>query len=551
MRVAPLVRVADASDPGLQRPHNEDRCHADDQRGIFMVVDGIGGQAAGETAADIAIAKLRDRLERQTGRIEDRVREAIAIANDEIFRLASIRPEWRGMACVLTVAVRDNGDVVVGHVGDTRMYKIRKGRLQKITRDHSPVGEREDARELSEQEAMRHPRRNEVFRDVGSEPHHPDDPDFIDVQRVPFEPDAAILLCSDGLTDAVPSSTIGAVVETFAGHPRDVVRELIEAANEAGGKDNVTVVYVEGEQFAASQPRGGTGRAIAPPASTAYPSAAVPAQASRDSEAAPSLRPRGRWRQIALLILVLLVVAAALGARTDAGRGLLRRAMARNTEAPRSVVVVAPGESIQAALNAAGPGAAVVVEPGEYRERLTLRSGIRLESRVPRAAIIRLSSSASESEPAVVARDVTSAAFAGFRIVGDAATPMGIGVYVDHGDVTIADVEITGASGTAVEFAAGSSGALIGSDIVRNAGAALTIGAGSSPRISHDFFSGNATSEAAASWLVDESHGGARFDHNVVEGTPYAAAPDPAAGRRAAPPKTPAHPVRGGRKGRR
>src|SRR5437764_15398022 len=98
------------------------------------------------------------------------------------------------MACVLTVAVLDDGDVVVGHVGDTRLYKFRNGSLQKITRDHSPVGEREDARELSELEAMRHPRRNEVFRDVGSEPHHADDPDFIDVERMPFEPDAALLL---------------------------------------------------------------------------------------------------------------------------------------------------------------------------------------------------------------------------------------------------------------------------------------------------------------------------------------------------------------------
>ena len=92
------------------------------------------------------------------------------------------------MACVLTVAVLDNGSAVVGHVGDSRLYQIRRGEIRKITHDHSPVGEREDNHEISEAEAMRHPRRNEVFRDVGSEEHAPDDEDFIEVQRVPFEP---------------------------------------------------------------------------------------------------------------------------------------------------------------------------------------------------------------------------------------------------------------------------------------------------------------------------------------------------------------------------
>ena len=141
MRVANIVHAAGASDPGLQRQRNEDRCHWDERRGIFIVVDGVGGQAAGEKAADTAIARLRDRLERQTGRTEDRIREAITIANDEIFRLASTRADWKGMACVLTVAVVDNGDVVVGHVGDTRLYKIDGGRLLPCQEARKPLHE--------------------------------------------------------------------------------------------------------------------------------------------------------------------------------------------------------------------------------------------------------------------------------------------------------------------------------------------------------------------------------------------------------------------------
>src|SRR3954471_21130319 len=250
MQVGASVKAAGDSHPGLQRSVNEDRFHCDPAHGIFIVVDGVGGQAAGEKAAETALTTVRTRLERETGPLEDRVREAIALANNEVHRLASIRSDWQGMACVLTVAVVVETEVVVGHVGDTRLYKLRGGRIEKLTRDHSPVGEREDAGELSELEAMQHPRRNEVYRDVGSEPRDPDDAGFIDIARHPFEPDAALLLCSDGLTDMVPSGSIVDIVRECAGRPYDVTRALIDAANAAGGKDNVTVVYVEGPKFA-------------------------------------------------------------------------------------------------------------------------------------------------------------------------------------------------------------------------------------------------------------------------------------------------------------
>ena len=243
------LRYAGSSDPGRVRRNNEDKLYLDAERGIFLVVDGIGGQAAGEKAAEIAVERLRARLERQTGTAEQRVREAIAMANNEILRAAQSNPEWAGMACVLTVAVLEDGSAVVGHVGDSRLYKIRAGAISKITHDHSPVGEREDSGELTEAEAMRHPRRNEVFRDVGSEQHAPDDADFIEVQRFPFEPDSALLLCSDGLSDQVTANDIRRTVERHARDPDRAARELIDAANRAGGKDNVTVLVIEGEQF--------------------------------------------------------------------------------------------------------------------------------------------------------------------------------------------------------------------------------------------------------------------------------------------------------------
>jgi len=250
MQTAIALRAAADTSAGLQRDVNEDRIHLDLARGLFLVIDGVGGRPAGGRAADIALATVRSRLELETGPLVDRVREAIAIANNEIHHAAVLRPEWNGMACVLTVVVVDDMRAVVGHVGDTRLYKLRDEHIDKITRDHSPIGEREDSKELSELEAMHHPRRNEVYRDVGSDPHEPDDPDFIDAYEIAFEPDAALLLCSDGLTDLVHSSSLHDIVKRLAGRPDHVVKELIDAANAAGGKDNISVVYVEGERFA-------------------------------------------------------------------------------------------------------------------------------------------------------------------------------------------------------------------------------------------------------------------------------------------------------------
>src|SRR4051812_21771627 len=309
MHVGTSLKAAGDSHPGLQRSINEDRFHCDAAHGVFIVVDGVGGQAAGEKAAETALATVRTRLERETGPVEDRVREAIALANNEVYRLASIRPEWQGMACVLTVAVVNNGDFVVGHVGDTRLYKLRAGRIEKLTRDHSPVGEREDAGELSERDAMQHPRRNEVYRDVGSEHHDPDDPGFIDVFRQPLETDAALLLCSVGLTDAVTSGTITEIVAGLAGHPFEVVRALIEAANAAGGKDNVTVVYVEGPRFAEGEDTRDLRRSQlsnVDDSDVAVAAAPPRTDARRGCEKQPA-----RWRVMTLVVLVSAVAATA------------------------------------------------------------------------------------------------------------------------------------------------------------------------------------------------------------------------------------------------
>jgi len=507
MQVSSVLHAAGDTHPGLHRAINEDRFHYDAVRGLFIVVDGVGGQAAGERAAETALTKLRARLEQETGAIEDRVRDAIALANNEVHRVASLRPAWQGMACVLTVAVVSNGDLVIGHVGDTRLYKLRRGRIEKLTRDHSPVGEREDAGELPEADAMQHPRRNEVFRDVGSEPHAGADPQFIDILRVPFEPDAALLLCTDGLTDLVPSAGITKIVEEHAGRPYEVVRALIAAANDAGGKDNVTVVYVEGPRFTLGEDTRDLGarRNTAALEASSHP---APAAARPTASSAP------RWRVVALTVLLL--AAAGLGVYFQRERFIAPPPLTGPASAKR--VAVSPGDSIAQAIDKAEAGSEVVVEPGEYRERLRLKAGVHVVSRVPRGASIRLPGGASETDPAVVAFDVAGAALSGFRIIGDAATPLGIGIVVRNSDLALSDIEITGAHTAAIEYAGASGGSVVAAHLHDNPGAAIVVRTGASPRIAHSVFARNATSERAPGIILIESGARPILTGNTFQG---------------------------------
>jgi serine/threonine protein phosphatase PrpC len=503
MRTFNALSAAGGTDAGLQRDVNEDRYHVDEARGLFVVIDGIGGQAAGGKAADVALSMIRERLERETGPVPDRVREAIAIANNEIYRLSSIRPEWDGMACVLTAVVLKDGTATVGHVGDTRLYKVRDGRIEKITRDHSPIGEREDAKELSEVEAMRHPRRNEVYRDVGSEPHSPGDAEFVDVQEIPFEPDAALLLCSDGLSDLVDSASLLRTVRQLAGDPEGVVRALLESALAAGGKDNVTAVYVEGERFALSRE---------------LVSAREPQEVPDipGSKTVPVRTYVVRGAIVALLVIM-------------AGYGLYRNGVLLPSFDPRTIAepilrqqtqIVQPTESISAALDRAEPGSEVVVEPGEYRERITLRDDVRLVSRVRRGATIRLPATASDAqpEPAVIALGLARSEFAGFKIVGDAKTPLGVGILVADSNLSVVDVEVSGATTAAISFAGTTTASLVGSEIHDNPGTALAVAAGAAPVITQNVFRRNGMSQRTSGTFAIEKGATPLFQRNVFVG---------------------------------
>ena len=431
----PRYNSAGSSEQGYVRPNNEDRVHFDDARGFYLVVDGMGGHEAGEQAAAIAVDRIKARLERQTGTVEQRVREAIALANNAIYDAARLRPEWHGMACVLTVAVIDDGQVTIGHVGDSRLYRIQRGKIEKITHDHSPVGEREDSGELTEADAMRHPRRNEVFRDVGSQQHAPDDPNFIEIAQIPFDDSSALLLCTDGLSDALSSQQILDIVAQNAGDRWAAVRALIAAATERG-KDNVSAVLVEGARFAQSFGR----------------RAAAAAQ--------PARRSAGRLA----FLLIGLVAGVLLGVRL--GRFLLNNT--NTPQPPRTVVVVAP-LTIAAALDTARPGDTVSVPPGTYDTPVQLKSGVDLVSTQPRQAILAGGVSAS---------NVQNAGLEAFLIRG--------GVRIDNSDVIVSRDEITGSPQAGIEFNGASRGAVVACSVHDNNGPGIAVLDTSAPAIENN-----------------------------------------------------------------
>ena len=245
-----LLRIAGQTDVGRNRQENQDTFisaplwSATDA--LLVVIDGVGGYAGGAQAAALAKAAIEQYMATPNGDTLTMLREAVVHANNQIVRQREQNPALTRMCCVLTAAVADvqTNKLLYVHVGDTRLYRFRQQQLEKLTHDHSLVGVREDANQLTEQEAMRHPRRNEILRDVGSAPHRVDDADFLESGETDFVPGDVLLLCSDGLTDMLTREQVMDVL-TRQIAVEEQVAELIRLANEYGGQDNITVVLAQ------------------------------------------------------------------------------------------------------------------------------------------------------------------------------------------------------------------------------------------------------------------------------------------------------------------
>jgi hypothetical protein len=196
------------------------------------------------------------------------------------------------------------------------------------------------------------------------------------------------------------------------------------------------------------------------------------------------------------------------------------------SEARSATITVGAGESITAAVERATAGSVVLVEPGEYRETLTLKNDVRIVSRVPRAATIRLSGTASEGDAAVVGVGVVGAELAGFRIVGDAATPLGTGVLIRGSQASLVDIEVTGAVNAAIVVDGTSFATLLASDVHDNPGVALTIRS-ASPRIAHNVFMRNGTSERVHRSFIIADGADPHFTGNIFHDVRRDALGDP------------------------
>lgn len=236
---------AGGSDVGRLRKGNEDTLRMDPERGIFLVADGMGGHAAGEVASELAATTaegvLGDALTAGAGGdgIERALVMAFQRAYETIVQYCRANPHTRGMGTTLTVCVIDpSGLAHIGHIGDSRLYRLRDGRLSQLTQDHTWVQREVDAGRLSLEAARTHPLSHILTR-VLSEDVEP----TVDLQTIDLQPGDILLLATDGLYNMIEDQTIEAML--VSGLPlRQLTHQLIDAANAAGGSDNVTVVLV-------------------------------------------------------------------------------------------------------------------------------------------------------------------------------------------------------------------------------------------------------------------------------------------------------------------
>jgi len=237
-----------ALDTGRQRSNNEDAVALDPECGLAVLADGMGGYNAGEVAAGMATAFIHAEFGRWLREAGDRVAEqelaramdiCVDNANRAIYNAANAEPRYSGMGTTLVVAAFRGEQVTVGHVGDSRAYRLRGGRLQQITRDHSLLQEQIDAGLISPEQAAFSTQKNLVTRAVGVE-----DTVMLETHAHEVQPGDLYLLCSDGLSDMLPDPVIGNLLVSTTGGLPDVARALIAAANEAGGRDNISVVLV-------------------------------------------------------------------------------------------------------------------------------------------------------------------------------------------------------------------------------------------------------------------------------------------------------------------
>lgn len=241
------------TDTGRVRSGNEDAWAADPAQGLYIVADGMGGHNAGEIAARLVVESLPKMVHKRISTaaapstsqaLARRLRSAVSRLSRDVYQQAMTEPGLMGMGATVVLAMIQGDDAVIVHMGDSRAYLLRGGKLRLLTKDHSVVQELIDRGHISPEEAATHPHRNRITASVGM----PGDPSP-DSRRVPLHAGDKLLLCSDGLAGMIEDEEIAHLLATLE-PPADVCKHLIDAANHAGGHDNITAVVLEVEESA-------------------------------------------------------------------------------------------------------------------------------------------------------------------------------------------------------------------------------------------------------------------------------------------------------------
>jgi protein phosphatase len=248
-----IYRSAARTDVGMKREHNEDSFLVNEDLGLYVVCDGMGGHAGGETASRLAVQTIERELLSARLRSDDpftvqvaladsplaaALREAVEGACAAVFRTSRANPELAGMGTTCISLLVKNGQALIGHVGDSRAYLVREGDVYQLSEDHSLVNEQVRAGLLSEEEARHSRLKNIITRSVGFE-----EDVLVDVMGVETRPGDRFLLCSDGLSNLVDNDEIrDTLLQTEL---EEVPKKLIALANSRGGEDNITVVAVQ------------------------------------------------------------------------------------------------------------------------------------------------------------------------------------------------------------------------------------------------------------------------------------------------------------------
>ena len=254
MSLTSSLEMAKATHTGMVRSHNEDSITTDAEIGLAVLADGMGGYNAGEVASGIATALIssetREAMIRQSPHQVDSntgaplattlLRDIIAKANTSIFQSANSQPQYAGMGTTLVVALFCNNQLTVAHIGDSRCYRQRAGKLEQVTRDHSLLQEQIDSGLLTKEAARRSQNKNLVTRALGIEPAVE-----AEIHTYPAQEGDIYLICSDGLNDMVEDENIEMTLAAFGANLQLAAEQLVQMANDNGGRDNVSVVLIK------------------------------------------------------------------------------------------------------------------------------------------------------------------------------------------------------------------------------------------------------------------------------------------------------------------